>query len=47
VDALKKKAAKAKGEPKAKIEARIAEIQKEAKEDEEAFGKWLNEEDSL
>lgn len=47
MDALKKKAAKAKGEPKAKIEARIAEIEKETKEDEAAFDKWLNGADSI
>lgn len=43
-DALKKKAAKAKGEPKARIQARIAELEKEEKEDEEAFDKWLKKE---
>jgi uncharacterized membrane protein len=44
VDALEKKAAKAKGDAKAKIEARIAEIKKEEKETEDAVDKWWYEE---
>jgi uncharacterized membrane protein len=37
VDALEKKAAKAKGEPKAKIEARIADIKEKSKESRERY----------
>jgi uncharacterized membrane protein len=40
VEALEKKAAKAKGDAKAKIEARIAEIKEDYKKKEEAFDRW-------
>ena len=42
MDALEKKAAKAKGDAKAKIEARIADIKERSKESSEDFEK-LNE----
>ena len=42
MDALEKKAAKAKGEAKAKIEARIADIKENEKKSSEDFNKWLN-----
>jgi ferritin-like metal-binding protein YciE len=47
VEALEKKAAKAKGEAKAKIETRIHEIKEKSKRDEEVFERWSkkNEED--
>ena len=47
VEALEKKAAKAKGETKAKIETRIYDIKEKYKRDEEAFEGWSkkNEED--
>ena len=45
VDALEKKAAKAKGERKAAIEARIADIKEKEKESTEDLDKWLKEEE--
>ena len=47
VEALEKKAAKAKGETKARIKVRIAEIKEEYKKKDEAFERWSkkNEED--
>ena len=47
VEALEKKAAKAKGKAKARIEVRIAEIKEEYKKKDEAFERWSkkNEED--
>ena len=43
VEALEKKAAKAKSDEKAAIEARIADIKKRAKKSQEEFDKWWNE----
>ena len=42
VEALEKKAAKAKGETKAKIETRIADIKENEKKSSEDFNRWLN-----
>jgi len=42
VDALEKKAAKAKGDAKAKIEQRIADIKESDQKYDEEFNKWLN-----
>ena len=42
MDALEKKAAKAKGEAKAKIEAKIADIKESDQKYYEEFNKWLN-----
>jgi hypothetical protein len=47
VDALEKKAAKAKSDEKAAIEARIADIKARSKKASEKFDKWWNEEQTF
>jgi uncharacterized membrane protein len=47
VDALEKKAAKAKGDTKAAIEKRVADIKERAKKSSEEFDKWWNEEETF
>ena len=46
MEVLEKKATKAKGEAKAKIEARIAEIKETEKKSQEGIDKWWNGEES-
>jgi len=46
IEALKKKASGAKGDPKAKIEARISEIRDKEEEANAAYQRWLRGEDS-